>query len=566
MPSSTDEPLINVSPYHIILTIIPLLVVAAASWKLELELESPILVGILRTYVQLNILSMLLNPVFAWGISLWWVVVGYVMFMVLLASFEASNRSKYYFKGMFWWVLGTLLANVLGVALFAFGLILQPTPLWSPTYVIPIMGMLLGNCINGISLSLNTLLNSFVEVSREIDLLLAFGATSYEASTRLLKEAVRTGTMPQLNGMAIIGLISIPGMMTGQILGGSPVMEAARYQILIMYLIAMCTFGTILCLLHLVLGVCFDAGMILKTDFLHRRETKRSALAVVRSWWEAWQGSPSDCQWKDILQTSSTSLAATIEERTQLTPQGKIAITTSNGSDTTGNKPILVVRDVTYSFEKPQDEVEPEMEDASTKRVLFTDLSFEACAGGTVLVNGPSGVGKSTLLRILAGLTIPDQGSIGLNGTYLSKKVDMPMWRKQVLYVPQTKVDIPGTPKQLIAKITTFKAWSRVEAPTYSDVKSTTVKLVREWGMNSSLLESEWKELSGGESQRVLVAISLATRPKVILLDESTSALDVQAKLRVERSVEEFCSKSDMCAIWITHDQGQKERVFMSQD
>lgn len=111
-----------------------------------------------------------------------------------------------------------------------FGLILQPIPVWSPTYVIPIVGMLLGNCINGISLSLNSMLTSMVDSAREIELLLSFGASSYEAVSRLLNEAVRTGTMPQLNGMAIIGIISIPGMMTGQILGGSPVREAARYQ------------------------------------------------------------------------------------------------------------------------------------------------------------------------------------------------------------------------------------------------------------------------------------------------------------------------------------------------
>jgi putative ABC transport system permease protein len=77
-------------------------------------------------------------------------------------------------------------------------------------------GMLLGNCINGVSLSLNVFLTSLVESSREVELFLSFGASSYEASSRLLREAVRTGAMPQLNSMAIIGIISIPGMMTGE--------------------------------------------------------------------------------------------------------------------------------------------------------------------------------------------------------------------------------------------------------------------------------------------------------------------------------------------------------------
>jgi ABC-type iron transport system FetAB permease component len=79
-------------------------------------------------------------------------------------------------------------------------------------------GMLLGNCINGVSLSLNFFLTSLVESSREVELFLSFGASSYEASARLTREAVRTGAMPQLNSMAVIGIISIPGMMTGELL------------------------------------------------------------------------------------------------------------------------------------------------------------------------------------------------------------------------------------------------------------------------------------------------------------------------------------------------------------
>ena len=101
--------------------------------------------------------------------------------------------------------------NVTWVSLFAFAIVLQPSPVWDPQYVIPIVGMLLGNCINGISLCLNSMLVSMVDSAREIELLLAFGASPYEASARLLRESIRTGTMPQLNSMAIIGVISIPG-------------------------------------------------------------------------------------------------------------------------------------------------------------------------------------------------------------------------------------------------------------------------------------------------------------------------------------------------------------------
>jgi putative ABC transport system permease protein len=131
---------------------------------------------------------------------MWGLVLAYVMFMMTLASYEATARSRYYFQDMFWYVLAMLVANVTVVSLFAFGLVLNLHPLWDPQYVIPMMGMLLGNCINGVSLSMNSLLSGVVESSREIELLLSFGATTNEASRRNVKEAIRTGSLPGLNG------------------------------------------------------------------------------------------------------------------------------------------------------------------------------------------------------------------------------------------------------------------------------------------------------------------------------------------------------------------------------
>jgi putative ABC transport system permease protein len=193
------EQLIHVSIWTISLATVPLLVLALSSWYLGIGIESPICIGTVRTLIQLSILGMILDPIFERGIDMWGLVVVYVLFMITLASYESSVRCKYYFKHMFWYVMVVLLANVTIVSLFAFAAILQLDPLWDPQYVIPIIGMLLGNCINGVSLSLNSMLTSVVESSREIELMLSFGASSYEASSRLLKEAIRTGSMPQLN-------------------------------------------------------------------------------------------------------------------------------------------------------------------------------------------------------------------------------------------------------------------------------------------------------------------------------------------------------------------------------
>ena len=100
-----------------------------------------------------------------------------------------------------------------------------------------------------------------------------------------------------------------------------------------------------------------------------------------------------------------------------------------------------------------------------------------------------------------------------------------------------------------------------IGAPSLNDMCDTVQSLIQEWGLDKFLLESEWKELSGGESQRMLLAIALASRPKVMLLDESTSALDLKTKIKVEKSIETYCKRERMVAIWITHDEAQQKRL-----
>lgn len=206
---------IDVPVLMLILAATPLFGLAGISRAMDWRLESQIVVGVIRTFLQLLTLGSILRPIFVWGMHHILVVLGYVFLMTLLASMESLDRTKYYFDHMVWCVLAAFILNVGVVAVFAFGVIIQPDPVWNPQYVIPIAGMLLGNCISGVGLASNALLTDLVEHSTEVELFLSFGAQANEASSRLVREAVRVGTMPMLNSMRVIGIIAIPGMMTG---------------------------------------------------------------------------------------------------------------------------------------------------------------------------------------------------------------------------------------------------------------------------------------------------------------------------------------------------------------
>ena len=123
-------------------------------------------------------------------------------------------------------------------SLFAVAGLIQPDPWYAPRYLLPILGMVLGNTLTGISLGLETLTVSATRDRAAIEARIALGAQRFEALEHVMSQAIKTGMLPIINAMAATGIISLPGMMTGQILSGVDPVEATKYQILIMFLIA----------------------------------------------------------------------------------------------------------------------------------------------------------------------------------------------------------------------------------------------------------------------------------------------------------------------------------------
>ncbi|KAG0167316.1 hypothetical protein DFQ30_006163, partial [Apophysomyces sp. BC1015] len=118
---------------------------------------------------------------------------------------------------------------------------LNETPFWIPTVFIPIIGLLLGVAISGMAVALRSCLTEVGSHTDQIETYLSFGASRWEACRSIAIEAVRLAMLPSINQMSIIGLITIPGAMTGQILGGAPIMEAVRYQQIVTFIITAST-------------------------------------------------------------------------------------------------------------------------------------------------------------------------------------------------------------------------------------------------------------------------------------------------------------------------------------
>lgn len=235
---------------------------------LKLGLEKKLLVAALRSVVQLTLLGYLLVPVFS--LEHPGLVAAMGTLMIVLAGRAAVKRSSRSYRGVFSTGLFAMVLGALPTTLLATTVLIGVEPFWAPRYAIPLLGMILGNALSGVSLGLDRALARFDEGRDEVELMLAWGASRWEAARPVAAEALRTGMIPILNSMTVVGLVTIPGMMTGQILGGTPPEQAARYQILILFLIAAATaLGTTTAVLLTVRAV-FDEQLRLRVDRILR--------------------------------------------------------------------------------------------------------------------------------------------------------------------------------------------------------------------------------------------------------------------------------------------------------
>ncbi len=211
---------------------------ALLSVLLRLRLHRQILLAAGRMVVQLVAVGYLLRLIFALRHPA--ATLAVILLMAAIAAREIAARPEHKFKGPAGLLIsagGVTIATLVTVVL-ALATAIRPHPWYEARYAVSLAGIILGSVLNAGSLSLDSLLGGVGRERTSIEAQLALGVSFPKATAPLLRDAVRRGLLPIINQMSAAGVITLPGIMTGQVLAGLDPLEAVKYQILLMFLLA----------------------------------------------------------------------------------------------------------------------------------------------------------------------------------------------------------------------------------------------------------------------------------------------------------------------------------------
>ncbi|KAF9463945.1 hypothetical protein BDZ94DRAFT_1257835 [Collybia nuda] len=236
-----------------------------------LGIGQSMLISAFRCVLQLGVVAVLLERVFATENP--WAVAGIAFLLNLLGTFEiVVNKSTRRHHYMFPSVLVGLLGSTIPISILGSRFAMSVQPFWEPVQYIPVVGMLCGSAISGMVLTLNYLLRELQDNRDKVEVYLAFGATRMEACRPIAIEALKIALTPVINQMSVLGIIAIPGMMTGAILGGASVQQAAKLQMIIVFMLSSATCLSAVFTTIAVVSVTVDSDHRIRMDRVDDRK------------------------------------------------------------------------------------------------------------------------------------------------------------------------------------------------------------------------------------------------------------------------------------------------------
>jgi putative ABC transport system permease protein len=237
-------------------------------WLIGLRLSRDIGISLLRMSLQLALVGIYLKTLFTlnnpWLNGLWILVMLIVADITILK--RAGLKTRYFALATFTAIASSILFSTAYLVI----LVIQPTHFYDARYIVPLAGMILGNCLQGNVIALERFYSALRKNENEYATFLMLGATRWEAVQPYFREAIKAAINPTIASMGTMGLVSLPGMMTGQILGGSEPWLAVKYQIAIMICIFTSTTIASIINLKLSLNIAFNAFDVLKDEVINK--------------------------------------------------------------------------------------------------------------------------------------------------------------------------------------------------------------------------------------------------------------------------------------------------------
>lgn len=218
------------------MTMLLFAIVVALSIREGLNIERSLTIATIRTVVQLIFIGYVIKGLFA--VNTWYIIAGALLFMMTYAAKAGLGRMKKQVPGLFlpMWA-GVVTGSIFTIAVVT-GMVLKIDPWYRPDVLIPLGGMILGNAMNGGAIAADRLYTEIRARKDQIETYLMLGRDYRTAAKEARREAVRAALIPTINSMMTVGLVHLPGIMVGQMLGGVEPLVAAKYQIIIMLMVA----------------------------------------------------------------------------------------------------------------------------------------------------------------------------------------------------------------------------------------------------------------------------------------------------------------------------------------
>ena len=257
---------ISLSYMSLGIAVLFILFAMAISLRYRLGLEKDLAVGAVRAFVQLTAIGYVLQFMFVSG--RWYYVVIMLAVMFIAAIRNAVARQSVRLKGMFTTLGISIFVGAALTTAIVIGVILRIEPWYSPRYLIPLSGTILGNSMTGAALALNRLRADIIHRKPEVEAALALGATSRQAIMPMVRDSLKAAMLPSISSLMVVGIVHLPGMMAGQIIAGAFPVDAVKYQLMVVYMITAAVAITSMIVVYLATSLFFTPDHMLKTEAL----------------------------------------------------------------------------------------------------------------------------------------------------------------------------------------------------------------------------------------------------------------------------------------------------------